>query len=319
MIGLGATHGFAGWVVLSGAWGIFAAPTTGQSFRADRPFWVVAAQDPNPQREPNVDRQLTEPAPAYSYTTELAASLARLSPFDAASGDRMGGVVPIGDVAEEKRARVRRLWEIVLAPESRPKDDESVEWRVLRWSQVRWETLKPPGKTPTPPCADQYTARWMSNGSPFVVRSTRRDPDKLDSISVTIHLSGDARVQCKYPQLKDLAPDQIAGPVLVKDIDKERLLAVLTGVFRFPWQAVDDFVVTWSPSPTSAGHLRIESARGRKQGDHEAWPNREEQAAWYDDVPLHLDSSGDPQKLTISMYLLGQAQAGEPTAGSSKP
>lgn len=318
MIGLGATHAFARWAVLAGAVGMFAPQATGHGFRADRPLQAAAAQESSPQPAPNDDRQLAELAPVYPYTAALAADLARLSPFDTAIGDRMGGVVPIGDVAEEKRALVRRLWEIVLAPESRPKDDESVEWRVLCWSQVRWETPKPQGKSPTPPNADRYAARWLSNGSPVVVTSAQWDPNKLDSISVTIHLSGDARVQCKYPQLKDLTPEQIAGPVLVKDINKERLLAVLTGVFRFPWQAVDDFGVTWSPSPTSAGHLRIESARRRMQEDHEAWPKREVQAAWYDEVPLHLDSSGDPQKLSVSMHFIGPVQANERPADTPK-
>ena len=240
-------------------------------------------------RVPDEEMHSTDTAPLLRYTTVLARQLARLSPFDTEVGGVMGGIVPIVDVAGAERTKLRGLWERIVAPDFNPEENTGIEWRKLRWSEVRWQARDGRHKNPSPPRIEGYAARWFIDESPFVVDGWWR-PNNLGWVRITISLAGNDQLRCKYPRLEDLAPQ---GPfrIVVNEIDKTRLLAILTTVFRFPWETVDDFVVTWSPSPTSAGHLRIESSRPRQRGDS---------VDWFDEVPLHIESV-DPQKVSITV------------------
>ncbi len=231
-----------------------------------------------------------ETATLVQLTPALRKALSEFSPFDTAAGDMVLGVVPIADMDKAERTKLRNMWERTVAPNFRPKGEAGIEWRKIRWSLVRWQVPEGRHKDPSPPGPlDGYTARWAIDGLPFIVGGSWH-PNTSGWGSVTISLTGDDRLYFTYPSSRELE-ERYPHRTVVKDIDRTRLLEILTTVFRFPWRSVDDFVVTCSLSPTSAGHLRIESLRYHQQG---------ESRDWFDMVSLHVDP-GDPQKISISI------------------
>ncbi|MCC7293933.1 MAG: hypothetical protein IT449_17880 [Phycisphaerales bacterium] len=278
------------------------APTTSGTLALDPFCFQQLPSSPLAwQQEP-----VSDAASAEHYSTALRAELTRLSPFDTKVGQRIRGVVPVEDVASELREDVRRLWERLLSPKYFPEPDQQVEWRAVLWSQVNWEPPRPHSKDPTPPRMNDYLARWTACDTVVVAACVQRENGPLDGLRITITLKGDERIQCQYPTATDAVNQKFdrrrnSGRVPVKDIDKQRLLNVLTRVFRFPWETKADFIVTWDPSPTSGGDLHIESSR-----IHEEGADRQ----WFDEVGLDLEDAGDAQTLSISASLPSRAPGG---------
>lgn len=250
--------------------------------------------------------QAPDPTPRHRYTTALGKELAQLSPFDKKAGERMGGVVLVGDVDAGRREEVRRLWERLLNSEYFPKPDQQVEWRAVLWSQVNWELPRPHSKDPTPPRANVCFARWSSHGTSVMAVGFEGEDGLRDRLRVTITLKGDNEIHYRCPTLEDAENQKLDGRrnswrVPVKDIDKQRLLNVLTTVFRFPWQTKADFLVTWAPSPVGKGDLLIESSR---------IPASDVEQQWFDEAGLDLADTGDGQALSISVSRLSRAAGG---------
>lgn len=250
--------------------------------------WVLVLRlGPEPRYDAPISQApAIDPADRIRFTNALGKQLQALSSFDTPIGGKMGDVVPIAELSEKERACLRLGWEQVLQPRFCPSESTKVQWRKVLWSQVPWAEPRQGRKDPTPPKYDVCVASWMVDKLRVRVRGSGL-PGRT-AVGVTLYLVGDSKVPFSYPTLGELA-DAPHGRAIVHRIDKTALLSVLTTVLRFPWQTVDDFVVTCTISPTSPGHLRIEAS-------HPPTPGRPRE--WFEEVPLSIRGD-DPQRLSV--------------------
>lgn len=254
----------------------------------ESPSYAAMTQDQAPK---------TEPAPGPPYPPHLARDLRRLSCFDTPIGDKMGGIVPIGPVGDSEKAALQAAWMKVLVPASLPRDPTAIDCRVVQWSLVEWIEPSPQqarrSKSPGPPPKnDVCFARWLVGGTPLVV-SGALHPNGVHALTVTLRLAGEDRLRFRWPHLAE-SPSPPSSWAVVKDVDKARLFTILQATLPVPWKSIDEFEVTWNPSPFPPGaHIRIGSARRQER----AWPE-----PWFDLIVFGVEGV-DPQQISFGIAL----------------
>jgi hypothetical protein len=194
---------------------------------------------------------------------------------DTASGPRLAN----DEIPMSAKETLRNWWERVIHASFLPEAVGIIEWE---------------GRNTCPAAPDQneLAARWTASGLTFIAVGA----PFFESVKVCVQLRGDKRISFRIRTPEERAA---ADPALQPQdiVDKAYLRSILTTIFRFPFQGVDDFAVLEGPSGVFDG-VRVFSGRIRSSylhtgaGKHEM-PN-ESTLRWYDETGLFITDS-EPQ------------------------
>ncbi len=214
----------------------------------------LRAQTPNPELE-NQQRASRDARPKHRYTHSLSEQSRRESCFDVPPGELFGGIVPIGAVDEVEKESQQVLWKLALAPSALPSRDSRVEWCKTLWSAVDWQDAQARTKEPSPPrnWPDSIFARWRANGTTLIVSGMSWK--EIVVVGVTVVPLEAVRLKMEYPRPSD-------DPRVLSDreIDKLRLLEIMSSTLQTPWAGIDQVDVRWSPSAIGAAYFSIVSS-----------------------------------------------------------
>ncbi len=257
---------------------------------------LADAQEPAKQSDTSKKEQKLsddDSRPRYSYN--LQQKLNKQSCFDVPIGGKIGELVPVGEVSGAEKTGLKKSWEQVLRPAFLPPKPENISWRKVLWSQVPWAPKRQHAKDSSPSTADGIAARWTVSGQEITLEGYTHALAKVNSFTVSVRLVGDNQIRFRYPTHEETRSQfKMPMPLFDTQIDRVRLYEVLSQILWLPWKSIDDFVIEWSLSAVSAGHLNVRTP-WKENWSRPAW--------WYDSMSLQIAGS-DPQIVTVGIIVL---------------